>query len=142
MLFSNIIRHLQSEGLLVMADFIANGDFDIDHEETSSYFMTKQHWVEELSPNNLQLIGAIDVSQEVANYLYDADFEENLNELYQKSYDENIKSAFQSYNQLGKLLRKGLASYVLLTANKQEYLPQEQIYQLNQEILERLLSYS
>ncbi|NEQ68438.1 MAG: acyltransferase domain-containing protein, partial [Symploca sp. SIO2D2] len=69
LLFSNISRHLQEEGLLVMADFIANSDVDIDHEETSSYFITKQHWVEQLSPNKLQLISAIDISHEVSNYL-------------------------------------------------------------------------
>ncbi|NEQ65701.1 MAG: SDR family NAD(P)-dependent oxidoreductase, partial [Symploca sp. SIO2D2] len=142
LLFSNISRHLQEDGLLVMADFIANGDVDIDHEETSSYFITKQHWIEQLSPNNLQLISAIDISQEIANYLYDPEFEENLNELYQKKQDHNIKSAFQSYNQLGKLLTKGLASYVLLTAKKQEDLPKEQSYQLNEEMLNQLSSYS
>ncbi|NEP57570.1 MAG: SDR family NAD(P)-dependent oxidoreductase, partial [Symploca sp. SIO2G7] len=142
LLFSNISRHLHEEGLLVMADFIANSDVDIDHEETSSYFITKQNWVEQLSPNHLQLISAIDISQEVSNYLYDPEFEETLNELYEKNRDENIKSAFQSYNQLGKLLSKGLASYVLLTAKKQENLPTEQCYQLNQEVLEQLSSYS
>ncbi|MFM2061665.1 MAG: hypothetical protein RLZZ507_1335 [Cyanobacteriota bacterium] len=142
LLFSNISRHLQEAGLLVMADFIANGDFDIDHEETSSYFITKQHWVEQLSTNHLQLIQAIDISQEIANYLEDPEFEDNLHELEQKSHDENIKSAFRSYNQLGKLLRKGLASYVLLTAKKQEEIPKQQIYQLNQQILSQLLSYS
>ncbi|NEO80922.1 MAG: SDR family NAD(P)-dependent oxidoreductase [Moorea sp. SIO4G3] len=142
LLFSNISRHLQEEGLLVMADFIANGDFDIDHEETSSYFINKQHWIEQLSGNHLQLISAIDISQEIANYLYDPEFEENLNQLYKKKSDENIKSAFQSYNQLGKLLTKGLASYVLLTAKKQENLEQDKNYQLNQEILNQLSSYS
>ncbi|NER93848.1 MAG: SDR family NAD(P)-dependent oxidoreductase [Symploca sp. SIO1B1] len=142
LLFSNISRHLQEDGLLVMADFIANGDVDIDHEETSSYFITKQHWIEQLSPNHLQLISAIDISQEIANYLYDTEFEDTLNELYKKNPDENIKSAFQSYNQLGKLLRKGLASYVLLTAKKQEALTIEQVYQLNQEMLNQLSSYS
>ncbi|NER89388.1 type I polyketide synthase [Moorena sp. SIO3A2] len=142
LLFSNISRHLQEEGLLVMADFIANSDVDIDHEETSSYFITKQHWVEQLSPNKLQLISAIDISHEVSNYLYDAEFEENLRELYEQNHDDNVKSAFQSYNQLGKLLSKGLASYVLLTAKKQENLPQEQSYQLNREMLAQLSSYS
>ncbi|NEQ82909.1 MAG: acyltransferase domain-containing protein, partial [Moorea sp. SIO2I5] len=124
LLFSNISRHLEEEGLLVMADFIANGDLDIDHEETSSYFITKQHWVEQLSPNHLQLISAIDISQEVANHLYDPEFEESLNELHKKGYDENIINAFKSYDKLGKLLKKGLANYVLLAAKKQEIIPE------------------
>lgn len=141
-LFSNISRHLQQEGLLVLADFIANSDVDIDHEETSSYFINKQHWVEQLSENHLQLISAIDVSQEIANFLYDPDFEDSLDSLYKKNNDEHIRSAFKSYNQLGKLLQKELASYVLLTAQKQEHQTKQNIYQLNQEILGQLLSYS
>ncbi|MGD1700258.1 type I polyketide synthase [Dapis sp. BLCC M229] len=141
-LFSNISRHLEQEGLLVLADFIANSDVDIDHEETSSYFITKQHWVEKLSENHLQLISAIDVSQEIANFLYDPDFEESQDALYKKNNDDRVKYAFESYNQLGKLLQKGLASYVLLTAKKQEHQTKQNISQLNQEILDQLLSYS
>ncbi|NEO74074.1 SDR family NAD(P)-dependent oxidoreductase, partial [Moorena sp. SIO3H5] len=141
-LFSNISRHLEEEGLLVLADFIANDDISIDHEETSSYFITKQLWAEKLSQNNLKLISFVDVSQEIANFLYDPDFEETLSDLSQKNIDPNIKAAFQSYNQLGKLLQKGLASYVLLTARKQESLLKEDVYQSNQEILDRPFCYS
>ncbi|NEQ80605.1 MAG: SDR family NAD(P)-dependent oxidoreductase, partial [Moorea sp. SIO2I5] len=59
-----------------------------------------------------------------------------------KGYDENIINAFKSYDKLGKLLKKGLANYVLLAAKKQEIIPEYQIYHLNQEKLNQLLSYS
>ncbi|NEO38501.1 MAG: SDR family NAD(P)-dependent oxidoreductase [Moorea sp. SIOASIH] len=141
-LFWNISNHLREEGLLVLADFIASGNSDINHDETSSYFITKQHWIEQLSEKHLQLISAIDVSLEIANFLYDPEFDEIIDDAYQKNNDEHLRSAMQSYNQLGKLLKKGLASYVLLTAKKQKNQPKEKICHSNQEILSKLLSYS
>ncbi|MEM9272462.1 MAG: type I polyketide synthase [Cyanobacteria bacterium P01_F01_bin.143] len=141
-LFSNIGQHLEDQGLLVLADFIANTDFNIDHEETSSYFINQSEWVEHLSQNHLQLIGVIDVSQEIANFLYDPNFEQTLNKLYQRNPDDNVRAGFQSYNQLGGLLRKGLTSYVLFTAQKQESLAKEELAELNRNHLSQLTTYS
>lgn len=141
-LFSNVGKHLGDSSFLVLADFISNTAFPIEHHETSSYFITKEEWVEQLSENHLKVIDCIDVSHEVANFLYDPNFQENLDSIYQINQDDNIRAAFQSYNQLGKLFRNGLASYVLLTAQKQSHLSKDEIYQLNQESLSKLVSYS
>ncbi|WP_254174386.1 type I polyketide synthase [Planktothrix pseudagardhii] len=141
-LFANIGNHLNDQGYLVLADFISNSDFAIDHQETSSYFITKSEWVELLSEHQLQLVGAIDVSPEISNFLYDPDFEQHLEQLYQKNRDENVKSGFKSYYQLGKVLSKELASYVLLTAQKQQHLSKQEIAEWNQQMLAQLSSYS
>nr|DAB41916.1 TPA_exp: ArzN - PKS (KS, AT, OMT, KR, ACP) [Fischerella sp. PCC 9339] len=141
-LFSNLGRSLKDEGFLVLADFISNATFPIEHHETSSYFITKEEWVEQLSHNHLKIIDCIDVSQEIANFLYDPNFEENLEKLYQTNPDDNIRAALQSYNQLGKLLGNGLASYVLLTAQKENHLSKDKIHDLNKQRLNTLVSYS
>ncbi len=141
-LFTNIGNHLNQQGYLVLADFISNSDIAIDHEETSSYFITKSDWVELLSQHHLQLVAAIDVSPEISNFLYDPDFEERLDQVYQSNQDENVRSGFKSYYQLGKVLSKGIASYVLLTAQKQEQLSTAKIAEWNQQILSQLTSYS
>ena len=141
-LFNNIGNHLNQQGYLVLADFISNSDLAIDHEETSSYFITKSEWVELLSEHQLQLIAAIDVSPEISNFLYDPDFENRLEQLYQRNQDENVRSGFKSYYQLGKVLSKGIASYVLLTAQKQQQLSTAEIAEWNQQILAQLTSYS
>ncbi|MEH1949612.1 MAG: type I polyketide synthase [Nostoc sp.] len=141
-LFTNIGNHLNQQGYLVLADFISNSEFTIDHQETSSYFITKSEWVELLSEHQLQLVPAIDVSPEISNFLYDADFEQRLEQLYQKNRDENVKAGFKSYYQLGKVLSKGIASYVLLTAQKQQQLSKEKIAEWNQQMLAQLSSYS
>jgi len=141
-LFTNIGNHLNQEGYLVLADFISNSDIAIDHEETSSYFITKSEWVDLLSQHQLQLVAAIDVSPEISNFLYDPDFENRLEQLYQRNGDENVRSGFKSYYQLGKVLSKGIASYVLLTAQKQQQLSTAEIAEWNQQILAQLTSYS
>ncbi|MDB9520157.1 type I polyketide synthase [Roseofilum reptotaenium CS-1145] len=141
-LFSNISRHMCENGWLVLADFIAHGEVDIDHEETSSYFITKHHWVEQLSQHQLQLTGFIDVSREIANFLYAPDFEEILHELYAENPDDNVRAAFQSYNQLGKLLERKLGSYVLLTARKCETRSLEELRLLNQDAFNHPVVYS
>jgi myxalamid-type polyketide synthase MxaE and MxaD len=141
-LFANIGNHLNQQGYLVLADFISNSEFSIDHQETSSYFITKSEWVDLLSEHQLQLVAAIDVSPEISNFLYDPDFEQSLEKLYQKNRDDNVKAGFKSYYQLGKVLSKGIASYVLLTAQKQQQLSKEKIAEWNQHMLAQLSSYS
>lgn len=141
LLFSNVNRHLNDKGLLVLADFISNQGFAIEHEETSSYFINKSEWLEKLNQNQLKVIEAIDVSQEMANFLYDPDFEENL---AQKSIagNQDIQSAFTSYHQLGNLMRKKMAIYILLTAQKDTELSSEELSIWNLEKLNSLVAYS
>ena len=139
-LFANLGDHLHEDGLLVLADFISNTECAIEHAETSSYFITRAEWVDLLTRNHLHLIAAINISQEAANYLHDPAFAENLAQIEQ-GMDPNITSALQSYNQLGKLLRKELASYVLLTAQKRSDLAQEELERRNLAALEQISSY-
>ncbi|MEI6778929.1 MAG: SDR family NAD(P)-dependent oxidoreductase, partial [Chloroflexales bacterium] len=139
-LFANLAEHLREDGLLVLADFISNTEFAIEHAETSSYFITRAEWVDLLTRNHLHLIAAINISQEAANYLHDPAFAENLAQREQ-GMDPHITSALQSYNQLGKLLRKELASYVLLTAQKRSDLAHEDLEQRNLAALEQMSSY-
>jgi myxalamid-type polyketide synthase MxaE and MxaD len=141
-LFSNISRHLNPGGWLVLADFISNSTFAIEHDETSSYIVTKEKWAQWLSQNKLQLVAGVDISPEVANFLYDPDFKENAARLTESNLDHNVTAAVESYNHLAQLLRRKLASYVLLTVQKEEKRSVSEIYALNQEKLNALTSYA
>ncbi len=141
-LFANIGSHLNENGHLVVADFISNTDFTIEHFESSSFFITKAEWAEHLSQNHLQVVECINISHEIANFLDDANFDDNLASIYQSSQDESLIAGLQSYNQLGGLLRKGLASYILLTAKKQSHKTLEDLKHWNTEQLETLIPYS
>ncbi len=140
-LFRNISKHLHDGGLLVLADFISNTEFAIEHAETSSYFITGNEWVELFSSHGFELVSGIDISPEAANYLHDPDFDLNLAGLAQSGLDPNIKSALESYNGLGRLLSKGLASYVLLTARKRAGASAEQLAPPNLSVLSSLSSF-
>jgi len=115
-LLGNIERHLHEHGHLVMADFISNLSFPLEHHETSSYFITQDEWIDLLSRHGLEVLDCVDISQEVANSLHDPEFETTIQSIPQIAHDRNITAAFRSYDQLGRLLRKRMASYVLLTA--------------------------
>ncbi|MEM7125067.1 MAG: type I polyketide synthase [Chloroflexota bacterium] len=141
-LFANLGGHLNPDGYLVLADFIANMESDIEHEVTSSYFITKEEWADLLADNQLRLIRHVDVSHEVSNYLYNPHFDEELRQLTDASGDENVVNAMQSYNQLGKLLRRGLASYVLLTAQKQPAYERAELVEWNLSQLDALATYT
>ena len=141
-LFGNIGQHLNENGHLVLADFISNANFAIEHDESSSFFITKNEWVDRLSENRLQVVDCIDISREIANFLSDKNFQENLEAIDRSNRDETIKAAFQSYKQLGGLLQKSLTSYILLTAKKQSQFSEEKLRQWNRDRLDKLVPYS
>ncbi|MEB3233351.1 MAG: type I polyketide synthase [Leptolyngbyaceae bacterium] len=141
-LFGKIGQHLNQDGYLVLADFISNADFTIEHYESSSFFITKAEWVDHFSRNGLQIVECIDISREISNFLYDANFDEHLAEIYRNDPDDNVQAGFMSYYQLGGLLRKGLASYILMTAKKQGQLSEAELRVYNQGQLKELVPYS
>ncbi|MCB0207974.1 MAG: SDR family NAD(P)-dependent oxidoreductase [Anaerolineae bacterium] len=140
-LFANIDRHLNENGVLILADFVANTDFPIEYDNPPSFFSTQQIWVDLLSHNHLRLVRGIDISTEMANFLYDPEFTEHLAELPVINQDDFVRTAFQSYDRLGRMLGEGLASYVLLTAQKQSHLSEEELRHENEAILTTLGRY-
>ena len=117
-LFRNIRDHLNDRGMLVLADFVSRTGFAIEHDDTSSFFVAHEEWVDLLSSHGLRIVDCIDISPEISNFLDDPDFDATLERLDPFRRDTNIRAAFKSYDQLGKLLRRGLADYILLTAEK------------------------
>jgi myxalamid-type polyketide synthase MxaE and MxaD len=150
-LFFNISSHLNQNGMVVLADFVSHADFSIDHAVTSSYLATTAEWVKIVSANHLRFLKAIDMSQEVANSLYNPDFENNLEDSASLKHDltlkndfasnSNIKEALNSCRNQRRLLTKGSLSYVLLTAQKEDELSVEELEYENFKILSRLDSY-
>ena len=141
-LFANISDHLREDGMLVLADFVSNGEFAIEYDELSSYLVTQNEWVELLSKHQLKLVSCIDVSPEVANFLEEPDFDAHIAEIPQDETYEITRVSIQSHKQLWKLLRRELASYVLLTAQKQDELSQEELRHWNQNALNSAASYT
>jgi NADPH:quinone reductase-like Zn-dependent oxidoreductase/malonyl CoA-acyl carrier protein transacylase/NADP-dependent 3-hydroxy acid dehydrogenase YdfG/acyl carrier protein len=142
-LFSNVGSHLRDGGLLVLADFISNTQFEIEHNETSSFVITKDQWVEVLSKNKLRATHCVDVSHEIANFLYDPNFASNMG-LFAALYgnDENIAPTFSTYHEFVQLLRRGLVSYVVLTVQKDEQASDADLEKLNRGAFDGLTPYA
>ncbi len=141
-LFANIGRHMNEGGRLVLADFISRAAFAIDHEATSSFFITSGEWSELLAENQIEVVDGVDISQEIANFLHDPNFDETLAKVESLQADANIRAGFKSYDQLGRLLRQRLTDYVLLTAEKRSGTPVAELVRRNREKLDRLTPYS
>ncbi|AUX33060.1 MULTISPECIES: SDR family NAD(P)-dependent oxidoreductase [Sorangium] len=119
-LYSNIASHLRLGGLLNLADTIARTSGDINSEEVGSYSPTEIRYSRLLATNALEVIECIDVSEEIANFLEDARFEENLALLGADHTHRGSAGAAEhrAWNNYGKALRMGLVAYVLLSARK------------------------
>jgi len=141
-LFSNVDSALKDGGLLVLADFISHAEFSIDHQESSSYFITLDEWVSVLSSHHLCVVDSIDISQEIANFLHDPQFDAHFDLVEPFKRDPNIRASFKSYDQLGKMLRQGLASYVLVTASKRIDLDPATLAERNRAALSNQIPYA
>ncbi len=141
-LFANISSNLNEGGTLLLAEFIAHTLSTIEHAETSSYIITAQEWLELFSKHNLKIVECVEISQEVSNFLFNPNFEENLTELDPAILDTVVKAHFASWNNLGKLLDSKLASYVLLRLQKDISLSTEEIRIQNESQLKTPIAYT
>jgi malonyl CoA-acyl carrier protein transacylase/SAM-dependent methyltransferase/acyl carrier protein len=140
-LFSNIGRHLENGGFLVLAEIVSNMASPIEHQESSAYFIPKRQWAELLANNNLRIINCVDMSREIGNFLYDPNFSENLSRVA-RGYDEVTKAHLAGPDRLGELFRRRLASYLALTIQKDRYSLKSAILSANEERLNAPTPYS
>lgn len=141
-LFQNIASHLNEGGLLLLADFVANTNFPIEHDLTSSYIISQPEWLDLLAKNNLKLVKSLEITQEVANFLYDPNFEQNLAQLARDGMDNLVQEHFRSWYNLGRVLEKKFARYLLLTIEKDSTLAPERLNDINQQYLSSPTPYS
>ncbi|NEQ80321.1 MAG: methyltransferase [Moorea sp. SIO2I5] len=133
--FKNLGQHLKNGGYFVAAEILSNLPLSpIEEPESTAYFASKDEWAELLAQNNLKVIEAVDVSREISNFLYDPNFDENLQHLG-GDYDEITKRHLRGPHELGEMLSRKLAVYLILTVQKDAMLQQETILRLNRERL-------
>ncbi len=140
-LFGNVSRNLNDGGLILLADFVARTDFEIAHDETSSYLSTADQWARVFADNSIGIVDVVDVGKNVGYFLEDPDFEAHLAKAPNLQQDENIVTAFRSYDRLGRMLTEGLTSYVLMTSRKRSDLARAELYRSNLDRLTKPLLY-
>lgn len=141
--FLNMSQHLSNGGFFLAAEIISNLPLTpIEDAKSTAYFATRSKWGELLAQNNFRVVEAVDASFEIGNYLNDTNFTENFTRLTQNYYDEIAKEHLKGPHELGELLRKNLAVYMLITVQKDSFIEKETILRLNQEKLSNLVPYA
>ena len=137
----NLGRNLKNGGYFVAAEILSNLPLSpIEEPESTAYFASKDEWAELLAQNNLKVVEAVDVSKEISNFLYDPNFEDNLQRLG-GDYDEITKRHLRGPHELGEMLGRKLAVYLILTVQKDALLQKETILRLNKERLLATIPY-
>ena len=133
--FTNLGNNLRDGGYLVAAEILSNLPLSpIEEPESSAYFASRREWAILLAENKLRVVEAVDASEEIANCLEDANFEENWARIT-KDIDAVTKRHLRGPYEVGKMLRKKLAIYLLLSIQKDPFLGVETIVDLNQTAL-------
>ncbi|WP_051328763.1 type I polyketide synthase [Geminicoccus roseus] len=116
-LFANIGSHLNPGGAMVMADFVADGD-RIAALDTASYTPTPADWAELFAHQRLRITACVDTSTEVANFLDDPGFAEEVDRLVARyGFSELTRRHLLSNHNIMQALRRGLMRYLILAAH-------------------------
>lgn len=106
--FRNIASGLADDGQVVLMDFIANGRGRISAPEIAIDIATREEWGRLLAEAGLLIDSLIDVSPQVANFLYDPELEANIAGL-----PEVAQASFRNFANSYLSLKRGWTSYCL-----------------------------
>ncbi|MEJ2415731.1 MAG: SDR family NAD(P)-dependent oxidoreductase [Exilibacterium sp.] len=112
-LFRNITDSLQDNGRVLLMDYIANLRGPIVDPKVEISIPTVEDWIELLSTHGLAIDELVDVSAEIANFLYDPEHEENVAGL-----PEVVQHTLKNYANQSVSLEKGWISYCLFKLKK------------------------
>ena len=142
-LFSNMAGHLKHSGVIVLADELSNTGFDLLQPDKGSFSISKEHYARLLGNSGLELTSCTDVSQEIAHFLYDPNFKQNLDEVNRRNPDtRSLNEMHRGFDNVGIALKRELICYSLLTIRKaQEPVDTVALTELNLDLLKNPISY-
>ena len=115
--FQNLGAHLVEGGWLVFAEGVANTDAEFETAEATSTLIPRESWVKLMSENGLRIVEVLDASAAVACYLDDPLFEEHL-EKFGVEFDQVTVAHLRLFDRVGRLLRAGAISYLVMRSRK------------------------
>lgn len=125
-LFANVSRHLRNGGQVLLMDFISNLKGRIEDPNLEIHIATGDDWLASLSSHGLVIEEMIDVSPQIANFLYDPDIESNISHL-----PEVARNALRNFANCSVSLERGWISYCLFKLRKDDRLAHREIAALN-----------
>jgi len=118
-LFSNMACHVKHSGVISLADVLSNTGFDLLQPGKGSFSISKEHYARLLADNGLKVISCTNASPEIANFLYDPNFQQNLEEVNQRNPDtQSLNEMHSGFDNVGIALSRELICYLLLTIRK------------------------
>jgi natural product biosynthesis luciferase-like monooxygenase protein len=119
-LFANLAEHLAADGLLLLADTVANTVAPIDLPQIGSWTLDQDSYAALFARHGFKIRDCIDVSAEIANFLTDPGLDEMLDRESRRAGDgralDLAVAVHRSWDGFGHALRSGLVSYILLVA--------------------------
>ena len=112
-LFQNIASSLRDNGRVLLMDFTANLRGSIIDPRVEITISTQDEWVDLLTKYHLVVDKVIDVSPQIANFLYDPELEQNIANL-----PEVVRNTLRNYTNQSVSLEKGWISYCLFKLKK------------------------
>jgi acyl transferase domain-containing protein/enoyl-CoA hydratase/carnithine racemase/acyl carrier protein/cyclopropane fatty-acyl-phospholipid synthase-like methyltransferase len=108
-LFRKIRESLREDGTVLLMDMISSQQSAIVDRFTGVTLATQDEWLKVISAFGFKVDKFIDVSPQIANFLYDPDVEENVRNLPQA-----VRETYRSYAELSEAFETGVVSYVLV----------------------------
>jgi acyl transferase domain-containing protein/enoyl-CoA hydratase/carnithine racemase/SAM-dependent methyltransferase len=125
-LFSNICRSLSQDGRILLADYISDLQGSVDDPNVEISIPTQKEWARLTAQFQLEIDEIVDVSTEIANFLYDPDVKDNLGNLSEVS-----RRTFTNYANQSLSLDRGWLRYVLIKLKRNVEWGQEQLQSEN-----------
>lgn len=125
-LFSNIADSLNNNGRILLMDYITNLRGSIDDPSLDISIPTKPEWIELLTQNGLEIDEIVDVSPQIANFLYDPAVEENI-----KDAPAVFAEHFRNFANQATSLDNGWLSYCLFKLTKSNGKSYSDLQQIN-----------
>ena len=136
-LFSNISQSLTKHGRILLIDYISNLPGPVEDPTIEITIPNQKAWAMLTAQFQLEIDEIIDVSPEIANFLYDPDLKDNIAGLPVVS-----QKSFTNYANQAVSLEKGWLSYVLIKLKRNQHWSQERIERHNLDKIQHSTPYA
>ncbi|AGT08111.1 beta-ketoacyl synthase N-terminal-like domain-containing protein [Paracoccus aminophilus] len=140
-LLANVADHLDDGGLFVLTDIMAEVDERLEHLDSEARLLPIAHWVTLFAEAGFRVLSVVDASEPIGNFLHDPDFDRNIQTLREHISAEEADFAVGPH-MLGRMLRKRLARYSMLTLQRDRLLTKAALLQINAALLAAPVPYA
>jgi acyl transferase domain-containing protein/enoyl-CoA hydratase/carnithine racemase/NAD(P)-dependent dehydrogenase (short-subunit alcohol dehydrogenase family)/acyl carrier protein/SAM-dependent methyltransferase len=129
-LFRKIRESLREDGTVLLMDLICNQPSSIVDRFAGVTLLTPDQWLRVISASRFRVDQFIDVSPQIANFLYDPHVEDHV-----RNVPQGVRDTYRSYAELAEAFEKGFVSYALVRLKAADDWDERQLAAHNREAL-------